>query len=58
MRFDSKLITNYVVSDAALHESKRCVELLEETYEALYADSAYSGAPIAENLPVYFSENY
>lgn len=48
---DSKLITNYSVSDAALHDSQRCVELLEETDKVLYADSAYSGAPISENLP-------
>lgn len=48
---DSKLITNYGVSDAALHDSKRCVELMEETDEVMYADRAYSGEPIAENLP-------
>ena len=48
---DSKLITNYGVSDAAVHDSQRCVELPEETDKVLYADSAYSGAPISENLP-------
>ena len=48
---DSKLITNYAVTDAALHDSNRCTELLEDTDEAVYADSAYSGSNIAENLP-------
>ena len=48
---DSKLITNYGVTDAALHDSNRCTELLEDTDEAVYADSAYSGSKIAENLP-------
>ena len=48
---DSKLITNYGVTDAALHDSNRCTELLEETDKAVYADSAYSGSKIAENLP-------
>ena len=48
---DSKLITNYAVTDAALHDSNRCTELLEETDEAVYADSAYSSAEIAKNLP-------
>ena len=47
---DSKLITNYSVTDASVHDSQRCVELLEDTDKALYADSAYSGAPIAEKI--------
>ena len=48
---DSKLITNYGVTDAALHDSNRCTELLEKTDKAMYADSAYSSAEIAANLP-------
>ena len=48
---DSKLITNYAVTDAAVHDSQICTELLDEKDEVLYADSAYFGAPIAENLP-------
>ena len=48
---DSKFITNYAVTDAALHDSNKCIDLLEDTDEALYADSAYSGEPIAEQLP-------
>ena len=48
---DSKLITNYGVTDAALHDSQRCTQLLDETDKSFYADSAYSSAEIAENLP-------
>jgi len=48
---DSKLITNYAVTDAALHDSNRCIDFLDEKDEALYADSAYSGETIAEQLP-------
>ena len=48
---DSKLITNYAVTDAALHDSNRCIDFLNDKDEVLYADSAYSGEPIAEQLP-------
>lgn len=48
---ESKLITDYGVTDAAVHDSQRCIDFIDEKDEALYADSAYSGAPIAENLP-------
>lgn len=48
---DSKLITNYGVTDAAVHDSKLCTDLLEPTDKAVYADSAYSSEEIAENLP-------
>lgn len=48
---ESKFITNYGVTDATLHDSQRCIDLLEETDEVLYADSAYSGESIEEKLP-------
>lgn len=48
---DSKLITDYEVTDAALHDSQRCTQFLGETDEAVYADSAYSSKEIANNLP-------
>lgn len=48
---ESKLITNYGITDAALHDSQRCIDLLEETDKAVYADSAYSSSEIEENLP-------
>ena len=48
---DSKLITEYGVTDAAVHDSQMCTELLDSTDQALYADSAYTGEEIANNLP-------
>ena len=48
----SKLIKNYVVTSAAVHDSQVIEEILEESdsHHELYADSAYSGVPIKEIL--------
>lgn len=48
---DSKLITHYAVTNASVHDSQRSTILLDATDEVFYADSAYSSAEIAENLP-------
>ena len=48
---DSKLITNYDVSDAALHDSQCSTALLDDTDKVFYADSAYSSEEIANHLP-------
>lgn len=48
---DSKLITNYMVSDASVHDSKCCIPLLDSDDRVLYADSAYIGKEIAGQLP-------
>ena len=48
---DSKLITEYTVTPASVHDSHELLNLLNETDKALYADSAYSGSPITEALP-------
>ena len=48
---DSKLITSYGASAASLHDSQMCTELLDDDDEVFYADSAYSSAEIAANLP-------
>ena len=48
---ESKLITNYSVTDAAVHDSQRCTDLLEKSDKSFYADSAYSSYDIARNLP-------
>ena len=48
---DSKLITAYSVTDASIHDSQELIELIEEKDQVLYADSAYSGTPIADKLP-------
>ncbi len=48
----SKLIKNYVVTSAAVHDSQVIEGILEEadSHHELYADSAYCGAPIKEIL--------
>ena len=48
---DSKLITNYSVTGASVHDSQCCVFFIDEQDKVLYADSAYSGKPIALALP-------
>ena len=48
---DSKLITGYSVTDASVHDSQALIELMDEKDKVLYADSAYSGNPIADKLP-------
>jgi IS5 family transposase len=48
---DSKLITAYTVTDASIHDSQALIELIDEKDQVLYADSAYSGTPIADKLP-------
>lgn len=48
---DSKLITRYTVTPASVHDSQELLNLVDETDKFLYADGAYSGAPISEILP-------
>ena len=48
---DSKLITSYGASDTSLHDSQMCTESLDDADKVFYADSAYSSAEIAANLP-------
>lgn len=48
---ESKLITNYGVTDAAVRDSQRCIDLLESCDRIFYADSAYSSEEIIESLP-------
>lgn len=48
---DSKLVTAYSVTDASVHDSQELLGLLDDSDAVLYADSAYSGAPISEKLP-------
>ena len=40
---DSKMITAYSVTDAAVHDSREIVNLIDEKDTELYADSAYAG---------------
>jgi transposase, IS5 family len=48
----TKLIQNYEVTDASVHDSQTLEDLIDETNtnKELYADSAYSGKPIANLL--------
>jgi IS5 family transposase len=49
---DSKLITDYAVTDASIHDSQCFVELLDARKDkVVYADSAYSGKPIQDKIP-------
>lgn len=43
----------YSVTNASVHDSQKCTDLLEESDKALFADSAYSSEEIAEKLPKY-----
>jgi len=51
----TKLITNYVVTDASVHDSQVLEDLLEESdaNQPLYADSAYTGALQDEIIEKY-----
>ena len=40
---DSKLITDYAVTSANVHDSQALASLISDDDEVLYADSAYSG---------------
>ncbi len=48
---DSKIITDYAVTNAAVHDSNELVDFIDKTDKVVYADSAYSGRGIAEKLP-------
>ncbi len=40
---DSKLITNYEVTSASIHDSQCFVDMLDKNDNAIYADSTYAG---------------
>lgn len=48
---ESKLITGYSVTDASVHDGQAILALVDGEDKVLYADSAYSGEPIAQQLP-------
>ena len=48
---DSKLITDYTVTPANVHDSQPMPTMINETDKAVYADSAYWGSVVAEALP-------
>lgn len=55
----SKLIDSYAVTDASVHDSQETGNLLNEKdkEQPLYADSAYSGEPVAEIVQQYEMNN-
>lgn len=48
---DSKLIVKAETTSANVHDSQVTSHLVDESDKVLYADSAYDGAPVAEQLP-------
>ena len=48
---ESKLIVDYAVTDASVHDSQKICELIDEQDKVVYADSAYWGKTVAEGLP-------
>lgn len=48
---DSKLITDYAVTPANVHDSQPMPGMINKTDKAVYADSAYWGKNVAEALP-------
>ena len=55
----SKLITNYIVTDASVHDSQALDNLLDETDagQDLYADSAYTGEKQERTIEKYKMKN-
>jgi len=47
---DSKMVVDFTVTDAAVHDSQELVELIDEKDKVLYADSAYTGEKIHEKV--------
>ena len=48
---DSKLIVKSKTTSANVHDSQVTSHFVDESDKVLYADSAYDGAPVAEQLP-------
>ena len=48
---DSKLITDYTVTPANVHDSQPMPAMIDESDKAVYADSAYWGSVVADALP-------
>ena len=48
---DSKLIEDYRVTTASVHDSQMLSALIDENVRVIYADSAYWGKPVEMSLP-------
>ena len=53
---NAKLITDYTVTDASVHDSKELGKLLDSTDKRIYADSAYADIPIPEHIENQINE--
>ena len=53
---DSKMILDYAVTDASVHDSNEFVEFFNETDRVAYADSAYTSAKISASLPKHVEQ--
>ena len=47
---DSKIIKKYAVTSANVHDSQKFTDLLDDTDEVIYADSAYVGQAVPERV--------
>ena len=47
---ESKIITDFEVTDASVHDSKVIVDICDEQDEVIYADSAYVGEKLEQEL--------
>ena len=48
---DNKLIVKAETTSANVHNSQVTSQLVDESNKVIYADSAYEGASVAEQLP-------
>ena len=53
---DSKIISDYAVTDASVHDSNEFVDFFNETDRVAYADSAYKSAKISKGLPLHVEQ--
>ena len=53
---DSKIITNYAVTDASVHDSQRFSNFFTEKDKVAYADSAYVGQELPEHVEAQICE--
>jgi len=47
---DSKIIVNFAVTDASVHDSQKIVELIDKEDKNMYADSAYTGEELHKEI--------
>jgi IS5 family transposase len=47
---DSKMIVNYEVTDASVHDSQMAAKLVDKKDKCVHMDSAYSGEPVEQSI--------